>query len=302
MHSPELTGEFVCTQLVTIYDLKITCAWEGELADGTVAKGSLTAIEVSHDMDEDEYVFESTLEEGSGSEASALKEDARKALADKLRSKFQLFPKAMIEAHGKDLLADAETSAGVSPADSGRSTPAAATPANNTVISSSSGSKAPSTSGPSASNASKAKAGIRTTKLKVDGDFMASADDLFDLLTNEQKVPSWSRNKATIKPEVGAEVSLFGGNISGKMTEVVKPTKFVQTWRAPTWPEGACCGTRLYANPALTVPLLQDTTASLQPCLTKGRDLRDYCWNLTACRPERRTRQKRGLRSSTFGL
>lgn len=39
---------------------------------------------------------------------------------------------------------------------------------------------------------------------------MQAAADLFDLLTNDQKVPSWSRNKATIKPEVGAEVSLFG--------------------------------------------------------------------------------------------
>ena len=31
---------------------------------------------------------------------------------------------------------------------------------------------------------------------------------------------------------------ILGGNITGKMVSVVSPTSFVQTWRAPTWPEG----------------------------------------------------------------
>lgn len=92
------------------------------------------------------------------------------------------------------------------------------------------------------------------------GCLLQSAADLFDLLTNDAKVPSWSRNKATIKPEAGAEVSLFGkqclltrlafravwlisaillgGNITGKVLSVSAPDFFSQTWRAPTWPEG----------------------------------------------------------------
>lgn len=115
------------TQLVTIYDLKVVCEWEGNLADGTVVKGTLTALEVEHDMDEDEYKFESAFDDesahGSNTEALALKEDARKGLADKLRPKFQQFPKAMIEVHGKDLLAEAENG---TPSGSGTSTPAAA--------------------------------------------------------------------------------------------------------------------------------------------------------------------------------
>ena len=98
-------------------------------------------------MDEDEYVFQSTLETGSGKEADAFNKIAKKALADKLRKKFQAFPavrlvgghpstdpnaaltsglsQAIIEAHGKDLLADdgADDSA---PA-SGASTPSGPT-------------------------------------------------------------------------------------------------------------------------------------------------------------------------------
>ena len=41
-----------------------------------------------------------------------------------------------------------------------------------------------------------------------------------------------------MRPEVGAEMKLFGGNIAGKVTAVTKPTLLTTTWRAPTWPEG----------------------------------------------------------------
>jgi activator of HSP90 ATPase len=41
-----------------------------------------------------------------------------------------------------------------------------------------------------------------------------------------------------MKAEVGAEMSLFGGNISGKVTAVDRPHSISTTWRAPTWPEG----------------------------------------------------------------
>jgi len=51
-------------------------------------------------------------------------------------------------------------------------------------------------------------------------------------------VPMWTRNPAKIKPEVGGDVELFGKNITGKVTSVTKPTEFVMTWRAPTWPTG----------------------------------------------------------------
>lgn len=40
-----------------------------------------------------------------------------------------------------------------------------------------------------------------------------------------------------IRPEAGAEISLFGGNITGKVVSAKKPTEFISTWRAPTWPK-----------------------------------------------------------------
>jgi activator of HSP90 ATPase len=41
-----------------------------------------------------------------------------------------------------------------------------------------------------------------------------------------------------MKPEVGAEMSLFGGNVIGKVISVERPREIVTTWRAPTWPAG----------------------------------------------------------------
>lgn len=102
------------SKLVTIYDQKITMTWTGEhlpslslalraLADvgpstatdaaGEAVNGTLTALEVSHDMDEDEYTFESGLTTGSGKEADGFRLIAKKKLADLLRPKFQQFPK-----------------------------------------------------------------------------------------------------------------------------------------------------------------------------------------------------------------
>lgn len=225
------------SKLVTIYDLKITSVWEGTLSDGTVLRGNIIAVEVSHDMDEDEYVFETFFEDPSAwnahTEAQALKQDAQKNLSKGLAARFQKFPKAMIDTHGKDLLAAAENDGSSTPGGSasGASTPAAAPAASTTGAAAAAPAQA-------ASEKKAAPRSVKTAKVRTQGDFMISAEDLFDLLTNEQKVPSWSRNKATIKPEVGAEVSLFGGNITGKMTAVSAPGKFVQTWRAPTWPEG----------------------------------------------------------------
>jgi len=226
------------SKLVTIYDLKITSVWEGKLADGTVIQGNIVAVEVAHDMDEDEYVFETFFEDpsawNSNAEAQSLREDAHKNLANGLRSRFQQFPKAMLAAHGKDLLADADD-APSSNAGSGASTPAVAQTTSN-AASSSTSSQAPSQ--PVQATPKAPAKGVRTAKVRTEGEFMISAADLWDLLTNEQKVPTWSRNKAIIKPEAGAEVSLFGGNITGKMVSVSAPSQFVQTWRAPSWPEG----------------------------------------------------------------
>lgn len=50
-----------------------------------------------------------------------------------------------------------------------------------------------------------------------------------------------------MKPEKGAEMALFGGNIKGEVVDVDPPTSFATTWRAPNWPEGTAHLTRVLA-------------------------------------------------------
>ena len=136
----------------------------------------------------------------------------------------------MLATHGKDLLAADEADAAAAAASaSGTSTPATkpSTPA-----------PASSSSAPTSSASKPSSTKINTASIKVEDHFQCTAADLFNFLTDPSKVAIWSRNPATIAPEVGAPMSLFGGNIAGQVTKVERPALLETTWRAPTWPEG----------------------------------------------------------------
>ncbi|KAF9513465.1 hypothetical protein BS47DRAFT_1344250 [Hydnum rufescens UP504] len=66
---------------------------------------------------------------------------------------------------------------------------------------------------------------------------MVSGDDLFGFLTDEARIPSWSRAPAKFSP-VGAEFSLFGGGVIRKYLLVDPPNRFVQSWKLKSamWP------------------------------------------------------------------
>jgi len=68
---------------------------------------------------------------------------------------------------------------------------------------------------------------------------MVSALDLFAHLTDEARIPRWTRAPAQSKPEPGGSFSFFGGGVVGKYISVEKPTSFVQSWKlkSPTWPD-----------------------------------------------------------------
>ncbi|EGG02040.1 uncharacterized protein MELLADRAFT_44926 [Melampsora larici-populina 98AG31] len=211
-------------KLITIYDLRLTVRWSSE----EETKGTFTIPEVSHDMELNDYIFESVLDSGGKLE---IEQKAKKELCDRMRNVFQAFPKAMVQEHGADFYKQN----GVSPS---------GTPLPTTNNTSSSGPILQTKSAPTAapvpnddpSLKSKQAKTINTTSIRLDGQFMSSASDLFDVLTNESKIPMWSRNPAKMKPEAGAEMSLFGGNITGKVISVDQPKEFITTWRAPTWP------------------------------------------------------------------
>ena len=131
-----------------------------------------------------------TLETESSPAVEALFSLAKDRLPIALEAKFAEFPASLIETHGKDLTVSADPSRSGTPAPSALlNAPASAA----TAANSSSTSVAP-----PAKNTEPKKSLLNTTTVKVEGTFMAGADTLFGLLTEESKIPLWTHASAKV--------------------------------------------------------------------------------------------------------
>lgn len=224
------------SKLITIFDCKITLKWAGTASDGTEVNGTLTIPEVSHEIVCDrlsDFAYHWSLTTESSPEVDAVFVLAKSRLPTALETKFAAFPSAIIDSHGKDLTVSAD------PSRSGTPAPAGAASVVPTVSSASaSSSNTPSVKSQGA-RSTKSKA-LNTTTVVVEASFQASADDLFGLLTDEKRIPMWTRAPAKSVAQVGSEYSLFGGGVKGKYSTLTPSTEIVQSWalQSPTWPSG----------------------------------------------------------------
>ncbi|KAL5511262.1 AHA1 [Sanghuangporus vaninii] len=212
------------SKLITIYDCSVDLKWKGTASDGTEVSGRLKIPEVSHEITLDRtshYVYYWSLSTSSSPAVDELFEFAKARLPTALEAKFAEFPVALTATHGKDL----QVTGSQEPSRTG--TPA---PATKSAASTSSA------NGPKV--VKQEKKPLNTAKVEVESSFMASAEDLFQLLTEENKIPLWSRAPAQSIPEPGAPFSLFGGGVKGEFVSVEKPKRFVQKWAlsSPNWP------------------------------------------------------------------
>ena len=193
--------------------------WKGTASDGTAVSGNLTIPEVSHENTLDgtsDYVvrsspwvhllfplshvahipqYEWSLSTARSPAVDALFQLAKKSLPAALEAKFATFPAAIIETHGKDLTVSAEPSRQSTPAPSGSSS-APAPAANDAALKKKADGAGVVKSTQKATN---------TTAVSVDAHFMASADDLFGLLTDEKRIPAWTRAPAKVRGLSGDE-------------------------------------------------------------------------------------------------
>ncbi|CCM01566.1 uncharacterized protein FIBRA_03626 [Fibroporia radiculosa] len=239
------------SKLITIYDCKVDLEWTGTASDGTEVKGKLTIPEVSHEITLDglsDYAYEWSLTTASSPVVNTLFALAKARLPTALETKFAQFPTAIIDTHGKDLTVSADPSRQGSPAPAA-SASTKSVPAPNFT--------------PATKPAPKKPAAlVNTTTLTVDANFMASAADLFDLLTNEQRIPAWTRAPAKSAAKPDTEYSLFGGGVRGNYVSLTPAKEIVQTWglQSPTWPS--------------------DHVATLTTTLDQGSDSTKVTWKL----------------------
>ncbi|KAI0340041.1 hypothetical protein BDW22DRAFT_1398971 [Trametopsis cervina] len=217
------------SKLITIYDCKMELKWAGKTADGDDVAGLLTIPEVSHEITLDglsDYVWDWSLTTASSAAVDKVYALAKSKLPVALEAKLSEFPSAIINTHGRDLTVSAD------PSRTGTPTPAA---------SSASTTATASTPAPAATPAVKKPAkAVNTAKISVDAHFMASADDLFSILTDEKRIPSWTRAPAQSAAKPDTEYSLFAGGVSGKYVSLTPGKEVVQTWalKSPSWPSG----------------------------------------------------------------
>lgn len=215
------------SKLIAIYDIHIKLSWSGRASDGCDVDGKLDIPEVSHEITLDklnDYTYSWEMATTSSS-AAALLEFAKGRLIPALEAKFAEFPSVLMNTHGKDITVSTSSSQEPSRA----ATPVIPPPSGNTNPNSAALPKPPAT-----------QKSLNTTSLVIEANFMASASDMFSILTDEKRIPQWSRNSAVSDPTPGSSYSLFGGGVKGNYSSVSVPTNFVQTWalQHPTWPTG----------------------------------------------------------------
>jgi activator of HSP90 ATPase len=178
------------SRLITIFDCRIVLEWTGTASDGAEAKGRLVIPEVSHDIMLDgtsDYTWEFTLTSSLDSATDALFGLAKKKLPGALEARLALFPAALIDAHGKDIIV------GDDPSRSGTPTPGGTTAAATTTPSAVSAAPSAAAAAPK-----KKQTTVNTAEVVVEATFQASAGDLYSILTDEKRIPSWSRASAKV--------------------------------------------------------------------------------------------------------
>lgn len=210
-------------KVITIFDVKLTLEFTGSTADGDEVSGTITVPEVSHELDEDEFVFDIDVHSES-KEKQAVRDLVKSKIVPQLRSEFVKLAPALIAEHGKDL----QHPAGSNPS-SGFTTPkyhpptgAQATKATTTTTQSNAGSV------------------VNTTTVTDNEEFRTTAEELYKTFTDPQRIAAFTRAPPKVfeGAKKGGRFELFGGNVSGEYLELEEPKKIVQSWRLDQWPAG----------------------------------------------------------------
>ncbi|KAF9014868.1 hypothetical protein BDZ89DRAFT_962521 [Hymenopellis radicata] len=211
------------SKLITIFDCRFAINWEGTASDGSEVKGRIDIPEVSHEntVDEQEpYGYMWGMTTLATPEATAVYNLAKSRLPALMDAVFRKFPATMLEVHGRDLTVSTDPSRSGTPAPSAAPSPAATAAAPPKPV------KKPDVKA------------VNTTTVTVEGNFAASADDLFGLLTDEKRIPMWTRAPAQSAAKADTDYSLFGGGVKGTYIALTRPTEIIQSWAlsSPTWP------------------------------------------------------------------
>lgn len=156
-----------------------------------------------------------------------VKDLVRSKIVPQLRKSLAKLGPAVMAEHGKDI----QHAPGSNPS-SGFSTPK--------VYSSSSVNKSSDSKAGNGSQKTATGSVVNVTTINDSTEFRTTADELFQTFTDPQRIAAFTRAppKTFTGAQPGGTFELFGGNVSGEYTELVKPKHIVQKWRLAQWPAG----------------------------------------------------------------
>lgn len=193
-------------KVISLFDVNMEYSFEGKVGD-VEATGRIKIPEVAYDTQEDEYQFTISINNESN-ELEPLKSLVRQKLVPQLRIILSNFSHDLIATHGKQI----QHEEAVKPAERLEH-----------VSSSQSDSHVKGTST------------YNVVRLTLNPAFTASAEQLYNALTDPQLVEIWTRSRPELSREVGSSYSLFGGNITGKIQTLEPNKRIVVTWRLKSW-------------------------------------------------------------------
>ena len=205
--------------------MRILIEWSsGELTGKTLIP------EVSHEAIDglDEYVFDSSLTKGDDyNKFNKIKNDL---LPNVLKPIFDKFPQDLCEKYGSHVqVPNSSTNATTN---NNTSTTTTTNNNNNTTNIK--------TEKVEVKEKKPTSKSLNTSTVTVEERYMISSNEFFEILTNKDRVPMWTRAPAEIEPKVGSNITLFGGGVKGKIKEIETGKKVVMDWTLTggKWPEG----------------------------------------------------------------
>jgi len=205
-------------KVFAIYDIDCDFAIKGKVNDIDI-KGKINIPEIAHDTEDDEYVFDITIE-NENSEKRPIKDLIRKKLIPTIKSKLANFQGDLIKANSGDVYIPPEKMTG-HPTNT----------STNVVLDKK----------PVVKKEPKQKEivslGSWNKSITVKDEFFTSAHDLYDIFLNPDKVKAWTRSSASIiEPKENGKFE-FWGNVSGYITKLVPDESISLKWRIKEFPE-----------------------------------------------------------------
>jgi activator of HSP90 ATPase len=216
----DISGDCTVAQrkgkIMCYFGIKLTIKWKATVAGASkAAEGKLAIEEVEHENYKDDYdVAVSTTENDAASEKAAqwLRGTGRKVV----RSTIQQYFDEVFAQHKVGSNVSGSPPPQGSPAKMASAAPAAA---------------APKPAAPSAPSG-----GASSLQWKMQ--WRVPAEELFLVLTDEQRASVYTRAPAKIDPRAGGTFEFLGGVISGYYVDVQRPNKLTMQWRLSSWPSG----------------------------------------------------------------